>query len=56
MKDDPTILRIRETRHLISKKFDHDIEKVVNHYIILQERHKKRLIKSRLKRKKCAVT
>jgi len=56
MKDDPTILRIRETRRLISKKFDHDIEKVVNHYTILQERHKKRLIKSRLKRKECAVT
>jgi hypothetical protein len=56
MKDDPTILRIRETRHQISEKFDHNIEKIVNHYIILQEKHKKRLIKPRSKKKKRAVT
>ena len=56
MKDDPTILRIRETRHRISKKFGHNIEKIVNHYIKLQERHNKLLISAKPKKKKRVAT
>jgi hypothetical protein len=35
-KDDPTIARIRATRHRISQQFDHDPQKLVAHYIALQ--------------------
>ena len=56
MKDDPTISRIRETRHRISEKFDHNAEKIVNYYITLQKRHKKRLINAKPKKKMRVVT
>ena len=42
-KDDPTIARIRATRHRISQKFDHDPQKLVAHYIALQEEYRRRL-------------
>ena len=42
-KDDPTIARIRATRHQISQQFDHDPQKLVAHYIALQEEHRRRL-------------
>ena len=31
MQDDPAIARIREVRHRISKQFDHDPRKLVEH-------------------------
>jgi len=43
LKDDPTIARIRATRHRISQKFDHDPEKLVAHYIALQAEYRRRL-------------
>jgi hypothetical protein len=42
-KDDPTIARIRATRHQISQQFDHDPQKLVAHYIALQEEYRRRL-------------
>ncbi|MBU2446731.1 MAG: hypothetical protein KJ666_14335 [Bacteroidetes bacterium] len=43
-KDDETIKRVRKARQNISKKFNHDPKRVVEYYIHLQEKHKKRLI------------
>ena len=37
LKNDPTITRIRETRHKISEEFGHDPRKVIAHYIQLQK-------------------
>jgi hypothetical protein len=42
-KDDPTIARIRAARHRISQQFDHDPQKLVAHYIALQEEYRHRL-------------
>lgn len=44
MQVDPAIARIREVRHRISKQFDHDPKRLVEHYIQLQERHQDRLL------------
>jgi hypothetical protein len=44
MQDDPVIVRIREVRHRISKQFDHDPQKLVEHYMRVQEQHKDRLL------------
>jgi hypothetical protein len=43
MSDDPVIDAVREARHRISAKFDHDPRKLVEHYIRLQERHRERI-------------
>jgi hypothetical protein len=40
-KDDPTIARIRATRHQISQQFDHDPQKLVAHYIALQAEYRR---------------
>ncbi len=42
-KDDPTIARIRAVRHRISQQFDHDPQKLVAHYIALQEAYRRRV-------------
>ena len=42
-KDDLTIARIRATRHRISQQFDHDPQKLVAHYIALQDEYRRRL-------------
>ena len=44
MKDNPTISRIREARHRISEKCDHDPQKLVAYYIDLQKKHQNRLV------------
>jgi len=44
MKDNPTIARIRKARHEISARFGHNTERLVKHYIKIQNRHKERLI------------
>ena len=44
MLDDPAIARVREVRHRISRQFDNDPKKLVEHYMKLQERHKDRLL------------
>lgn len=43
-KSDPTIVRIRETRHRISEAHSHDPQKVVEYYIELQKKYKQRLL------------
>ena len=48
MKDDPTISRIRKARKKISARFGHNTEKLVRHYMKLQEKHKHKLIKTSL--------
>lgn len=42
-KDDPTITRIRATRHRISQQFDHDPQKLVAHHIASQEEYRRLL-------------
>jgi len=37
---------IREVRHLISERFDHDPVRLVAYYMELQEQYRDRLIKS----------
>ena len=46
MKDNPTISRIRAARKKISARFGHSTEKIVRHYIKLQEKHKHKLVKA----------
>lgn len=41
---DPTLERIRRTRHEISEACDHDPYKLVAYYMRLQEQHKDRLV------------
>ena len=44
IKDALTIKRIRDSRHRISEKFDHDPRKVIEYYIEKQKEHKDRLL------------
>jgi hypothetical protein len=44
LKFDPTITRIREIRHRISEKCDHDPRKVVDYYIAIQQKYTERLL------------
>jgi hypothetical protein len=44
MKDDATIARIRETRHGISEKCEHDPRKVIEYYLELQKKYQDRLL------------
>lgn len=41
---DPVIDEIREVRHRISARFDHDPERLVAYYMELQEKYRDRLI------------
>ena len=41
---DPVIDEIREVRHRISAKFNHDAASLVTYYIKLQQRHRNRLL------------
>jgi hypothetical protein len=43
MQDDPAITRIHDVRHRISKQFDHDPKKLVEHYMRLQAQYGDRL-------------
>jgi hypothetical protein len=45
MTNDPVIDEIREVRHRISARFNHDPSKLVAYYMDLQERYSDRLIK-----------
>ena len=45
-QNDPVIDEIREVRHRISARFDHDPERLVGYYIELQRRYQDRLIKA----------
>ena len=43
-KDDPVIKKIRETRHLISEKWNHDPRRTVEYYMELQKQYKDQLV------------
>ncbi len=43
---DPVIDEIREVRHRISARFDHDPSKLVAYYMELQKRYQDRLIET----------
>ncbi len=36
--------RVREARHRISERFDHDPKRLIEHYIELQQKYKDRLV------------
>jgi hypothetical protein len=42
---DPVIDEIREVRHRISERFNHDSERIVAYYLKLQEQYQNRLVK-----------
>jgi hypothetical protein len=42
--NDPTIDEIRKIRHQISKRFNHDPEKIMEYYIKLQQKYQNRLL------------
>ena len=42
---DPVIDEVREVRHRISARFDHDPSRLVAYYMELQEQYKDRLLK-----------
>lgn len=44
--NDPVIEEIREVRHRISKRFNHDPARLVAHYMELQQQYQDRLIKT----------
>lgn len=43
-RHDPVIDEIREVRHRISARFDHDPKRLLEYYMRLQEQHKDRLL------------
>lgn len=45
-QSDPVIDEVREIRHRISARFDHDPERSMTYYIELQRRYQDRLIES----------
>lgn len=45
-QSDPTIERIRQVRHEISERFDHDPDKLVRHYMELDKQFADRLLES----------
>lgn len=44
MKDDPTIARIRAVRHQISKQYQHDTQRIIDHYIAREQQHQRRFL------------
>ncbi len=44
-RSDPTIDEIREVRHRISARFDHDPARLVAYYMELQKQYQDRLIR-----------
>ncbi len=51
IKDDPVIAEIREVRHRISERFDHDPRRLVAYYLELQKRYEDRLIDASVEHK-----
>ena len=46
LKEDEGIQAVRDVRQAISAEFDDDPEKLVEHYIVQQEQHRDRLLRS----------
>ena len=45
-KSDPVIEEVREIRHRISERFNHDPSRLVAYYMELQKQYKDRLIRT----------
>jgi len=45
-KSDPVIDEVREVRHQISARFEHDPERLVAYYMELQKQYEDRLIRT----------
>jgi hypothetical protein len=45
MKKDPTVERIRQTRHEISEQCRHDPKRLVDYYMNFQRKYSDRLVK-----------
>lgn len=45
-KKDPVIDEVREVRHRISARFDHDPERLVAYYMEMQEQYRDRFLAS----------
>jgi len=56
MKDDPTIKRIRQTRHEISEKCGHDAKRLVAYYQELEKQHADRLVPDKTGAEKADVS
>lgn len=46
IQNDPVIDEVREVRHRISARFDHDPERLVAYYMELQKQYQDRLVKA----------
>ncbi len=44
MSDDPTITRIRTTRHQISERYHHNVAELIAHYRELEQRYHRRVL------------
>lgn len=44
MTEDPTIARIRAVRHQISEQYQHDVQRLIDHYIEREQQHPSRFI------------
>jgi hypothetical protein len=47
-KDSDAIQRVRDVRHQVSSKFDHDPSKVIGHYVSIQLHLRDRLLAERV--------
>ena len=45
MADDPTITRIRASRHKISEHYHHNVAELLAHYKELEQRYQHRMVK-----------
>jgi hypothetical protein len=45
-QSDPVVDEVRETRHRISARFDHDPAKLVAYYVELQKKYQSKLVDS----------
>lgn len=50
IEEDPVIQEIREVRHRISERFDHDPSRLVAYYMDLQKKYQDRLVPARKER------
>ena len=44
MPDDPTITRIRTSRHKISEHYHHNVAELIAHYAALEKRYQHRMV------------
>lgn len=55
MKLDPTIKRIRDTRHKISERFDHDSKKYIAYLKEEEKKYKDRLVNDTFAKKELSI-